>query len=76
VNDLPSPGKRLPLVKYFGGEIMMLFITTALLHLDVEKVLAFGIIVYIWNHLGLGEKPTLIGNIVGIILLVILMFIL
>jgi hypothetical protein len=56
--------------------LFILAITAGLLHLDVEKILAFGIIVWIWNHLGLSPKATLIGNIVAIILLVILVFIL
>jgi hypothetical protein len=50
-------------------------ITTASFHWTVEQIIAFGIIVWIWNHLGLSVKTTLIGNIVAIILLVFLVFI-
>lgn len=56
--------------------IILLAITAGSLHWAVEQILAFGIIVWIWNHLGLSPKATLIGNIVAIILLVILVFIL
>jgi hypothetical protein len=55
--------------------LTFLLITTALLHWGVEQILCFGIIVWIWNHLGLSAKATLIGNVVAIILLVFLVFI-
>jgi hypothetical protein len=48
--------------------------TSGAMHFDTDRILAFGIIVWIWNHLGLSPKATLIGNIVAIILLIILVF--
>jgi hypothetical protein len=56
--------------------IILALLNSASLHWAVEQILAFGIIVWIWNHLGLSPKATLIGNVVAIILLVILVFIL
>lgn len=43
---------------------------------SVEHILAFGIIVWIWNRLGLPERVTLIGNIGAIVLLFVVVFLL
>lgn len=56
--------------------IILALAAPAFLHWTVEHILAFGIIVWIWNHLGLSPKATLIGNIVAIILLIFLVFVL
>lgn len=45
-------------------------------HWDIVEVVAFGIIVWIWNHLGLPERVALIGNVVAAILLVVAVFVL
>lgn len=41
------------------------------LHLTIEKIIAFGLLIYAWNHLGLSPKATLIGNIIAAALLII-----
>lgn len=46
-----------------------------ILHLTVEKVLAFGILVWLWNRLGLSDRATLVGNIVAMILLIVFVFV-
>ena len=44
-------------------------------HWNVEMVLATGILVYIWNRLGLSDRAVLIGNIVAAIVLIVFVFI-
>lgn len=52
----------------------ILFAINGIIPLGLEKIVAFGIIVWIWNKLGLSPKATLIGNIVAVILLIIAVF--